>query len=260
MERRCVVRQINDHIYLLDDAKQATGYLVIGENKAAVIDTMNGLEDLHEIVRELTDKELIVINTHGHPDHVMGNIFFDKAYLHPSDFELAELFCSEPSFVERCKSKGLKMPPFEPMRGGDIFDLGGLTLEVYECPGHTAGSVLLLLKEDRMLFTGDAINHHIWLQLDVCSPLPEIVKTLENLLFLEEKADYILHGHTWDKENIGIMRAMMNGIKEVIDGETSDDVKYEWFGSDDAMMHVYQIDDGRTYLQEHHAVIYKKGM
>lgn len=258
MERRCVVTQINDHIYLLDDNKEATGYLVVGENKAAVIDTMNGKENLYEIVRELTDKELIVINTHGHPDHVMGNIFFEKAYLHPADYALADMFCAAPEFKDICDKLGLKMPPFEPMHGGDIFELGGLTLEVYECPGHTAGSVLLLLKEDRILFTGDAINHHLWLQLDGCAPLDEVADTVEKLLFLEDKADYVLHGHTWDKENISLMRGMIKGIREVVEGKKQEDVKYEWFGSDDAMMHVYKIDDGNTYLQEHHAIIYKK--
>ena len=51
------------------------------------------------------------------------------------------------------------MPPFEPIRGGEVIDLGGLHLEVIELPGHTPGGILLLLKEDRILFTGDSINH-----------------------------------------------------------------------------------------------------
>ncbi|MBR2820562.1 MAG: hypothetical protein IKD91_01665 [Clostridiales bacterium] len=37
------------------------------------------------------------------------------------------------------------------------------------------GSIVLLLREDRVLFAGDAVNHHLWLQLDGCSPLPECV-------------------------------------------------------------------------------------
>ena len=248
--------QVNDHIYLLDDNKEATGYLVVGSDKAAVIDTMNGMENLYDIVRELTDKELIVINTHGHPDHIMGNIFFDKAYMHPADNELAAMFCSDSHFQERCEKLGLKMPPFSPMKQGDIFDLGGLTLEVFECPGHTAGSVLLLLREDRMLFTGDAINHHLWLQLEGCDPLPKVVDTVKSCLFLEDKADYILHGHAWDKEHMSLMRAMIDGIQEIIDGKTENDEKYEWFGSDDAVIHVYQINDGKIYLQDHHAIVY----
>lgn len=259
MDRRCVVKKVNEHVYLLDDAKQATGYLVVGEEKAALIDTLNGLEDLREIVRELTDKEIIVINTHGHCDHIWGNIFFDSAYLHPADLEIAKMMCEMPEFVERSSMFGKQMPEFLPMKEGDAFDLGGLTLKVYECPGHTPGSVLLLLEEDRLLFTGDAINHHLWLQLDGCLPLKDTADAIERVLFLEEKADWILHGHTWAAEDIGLMRGLMKGIREVAEGHISEDVKYDWFGGDNAMMHVYRIEDGRTYLQDHHAVIYRKG-
>ena len=48
---------------------------------------------------------------------------------------------------------------------------------------------------DVILFTGDAINHHLWMQLDGCSSLNEYVKALDNIMFLEDRADLILHGH-----------------------------------------------------------------
>ncbi|HHV09456.1 MAG TPA: MBL fold metallo-hydrolase [Clostridiales bacterium] len=45
-----------------------------------------------------------------------------------------------------------------PLKHGDTFDLGGVTLEVYECSGHTPGSMVILIKEERTLILGDACN------------------------------------------------------------------------------------------------------
>jgi hypothetical protein len=50
------IKQLKPYLYLLDEEHQATGYLVIGENKAVLIDTMNGLTNLRAEVEKLTDK------------------------------------------------------------------------------------------------------------------------------------------------------------------------------------------------------------
>ena len=60
-------------------------YLVAGEEKAALIDTGMGFPGLRQLVERLTDKPVIVLNTHGHLDHIGGNDEFDCIYLHPDD-------------------------------------------------------------------------------------------------------------------------------------------------------------------------------
>lgn len=70
MERRVKVKKIDDCVWLMDDNGEATGYLVCGEKKAVVIDTMNGIADVHAVVREITSLPLTVVNTHGHCDHI----------------------------------------------------------------------------------------------------------------------------------------------------------------------------------------------
>ena len=142
------VKKMTEDVYLLDEDHAATGYLVVGSEKACVIDTMNGACDLYEEVRKLTDKPLIVVNTHGHPDHIFGNMYFDNALLNPADLEIAKFFAEGPEFVKILEEKNRKMPPFEPIFEGDIIDLGNRHLKVYELPGHTPGQIVLLLKED----------------------------------------------------------------------------------------------------------------
>ena len=256
MEKELYLKQLKPYLYLMDEAHQATGYIVVGDEKACVIDTMNGYNDLHKVVRSITDKPIIVVNTHGHPDHIFGNVYFDEAYMNPKDYPLAEMFVNEPEFKEACEKYNLTFPKFKPIKGGDIIDLGGKTLEVYELPGHTPGGILLLLKEDRILFTGDSINHHLWMQLDGCLPLDEYVKELDKVMFLEKEADLILHGHAQDYDDISLMHCLRNGIAEICEGKTENDLPYEWFGGT-GKQHPFKLEEGKTYQQLESVICYR---
>ena len=43
------------------------------------------------------------------------------------------------------------------VQGGDTIQVGGVTIEVIDTPGHTLGSISLYLREERVLFTGDTV-------------------------------------------------------------------------------------------------------
>lgn len=51
---RIRVKWINDHILLMNDNDEATGYLVLGAEKAVVIDTMNGYENVKQVAEHFT--------------------------------------------------------------------------------------------------------------------------------------------------------------------------------------------------------------
>ena len=250
------IKEMIPGVYLMDEGHAATGYIVVGEDKACVIDTMNGYNDLLSAVRKITDKPVLLINTHGHPDHIFGNVYFDKAYIHPADLPVTELFTKDPRFIERCAQTGLSMPPFYDIHEGDVFDLGGRHLEVYELPGHTPGSILLLLKEDRLLFTGDAINHHLWMQLDHSTEMKTFRENLERILFLENEADHILHGHAHDLDDISLMRCLYEGVKEICNGQTETDTDYTYFGGT-VRQHPFRCLPDKHYQQEDHVIVYK---
>ena len=254
MELELFVKELKPGIYLMDEGHMASGYIVVGSEKVAVIDTMNGLNDLHAAVRKITDKPIVVINTHGHPDHIFGNVYFEEAYLNPKDMELAASFTNMPEFQKACEEHGVSMPPFKPVKEGDVFDLGGKTLEVYELPGHTPGGIVLLLKEDRILFTGDGVNHYLWMMLDGCLKLSDYVKSLDRIMFLENEADYILQGHAQVFEDISLMRCVRNGIVEIIEGKTENDAPYEWFGGV-GKKHPFRLEEGKEYAHTDETII-----
>jgi len=239
MENKIKVKQLSNRIYAMDD-DGATGYVVLGNEKALVIDTMNASDDLGAVVRSITDLPVTVVNTHGHGDHICGNIFFEEAYIHPADLPLALEFSNYPDFVAEISKHGLSMPPFKEIPDGAVIDLGGATLEVVLLPGHTPGEICLLYREERVLFTGDGINCHLWMQLDNSLSMKELKKNMEKISWVKEKADKILHGHTMDYNDISLFDELYKGVCDLTEhpelAET--DADYNWFGGV-AKQHVF---------------------
>lgn len=257
MDYELYITEIRAGVYRFDEAHMSTGYLIVGSDKACMIDSMNGYNDIYAAIRKITDKPVVLVNTHGHPDHIHGNIYFDRAYIHPADRPIAEFFDNEPEFIKICDRTGLKMPPYEDIREGDVIDLGDRQLEIYELPGHTPGGILLLLRQERMLFVGDGINHHLWMMLEHSVPEEEFIRNLDRIMFLEKEADAIYHGHSRDYDDISLMRCVREGMEEICKGDCDLDSDYTYFGgTQSAKQHPFKCLPDRHYSQDDHVIIH----
>ena len=138
-------------------------YLILGLEKALLIDTGCGLFPLKPVVDKLIEnRELLVINTHSHFDHRGSNDEFGTIYIHKNEvrnasipFDISLLRDSPKEIVNRfAKQNFTYQPPanVEPMNDGDRFDLGDISIEVIHTPGHSIGSMSLLTCEGE-LFT-----------------------------------------------------------------------------------------------------------
>lgn len=162
-------RQIVPGIYLLYGfPEECSIYVVIGEEKAAVIDSGMGAGELRRTVEKIAPgRGIVVFNTHCHFDHSAGNFQFPEVYIHPGCIKdqdgteaLEATWGENRDRLPRYKTRRL------PLKEGDVFDLGGTTLEVIETPGHTPGCVCLLDRKHRILFAGDQIvssGHCVWM-------------------------------------------------------------------------------------------------
>lgn len=235
------VKQINDHIWLLNEQDESTGYLVVGEKKALMVDSMIGYENLKELTSQLTDLPVEVVNTHGHPDHIYGNAYFEKAYIHPADLELAKKYQAEGIYSEELKKRSLKPAEFVLVEEGDIFDLGGLTLEVFALKGHTPGGIVLLDRKDRILFVGDSILEQTWMQLPESLPMEQFVESLERIQTMRGEFDYLLSGHGRGLVDADFCEIHLKAVKEAAQGVNENDEPYTWFGGS-CMAHPYGPD------------------
>lgn len=171
------VYRIFPDVYALYESgqwEQVISYLIIGDDRALVFDTGFGIAPLRPLVVQLTDKDVFVINSHSHYDHVGGNFEFAKISGPDNDYarenakgvpnEIARQFIPPETILKPLPSgfdiDAYEIKPYEVtayIGDGDVIDLGGLSLEVIETPGHSPDSLCLLDREGRRLFTGDTI-------------------------------------------------------------------------------------------------------
>ena len=165
-----------DNVYSLYEENVSGGsamwmHLIDGPEKALLVDTGAGIGDLKALVKKLVgDKELYVVNTHEHWDHVFGNFQFGRVYCHPYAVPWITDRCMGPDIWDRFldengrgKKRNFRREDFIGTRNyalfvcndGDVFDLGqGYELEVIYTPGHASGGISLLDPQSRILFTG----------------------------------------------------------------------------------------------------------
>ncbi|HEY1407037.1 MAG TPA: MBL fold metallo-hydrolase [Spirochaetota bacterium] len=231
-------------LWAIDEKGMDRMYLINGISHALMIDTGWGLADVKKYIRTITQLPLIVVNTHGHPDHVSGNYLFDKVYIAKEDImnqsfardiremksrtairELPDWFNRE----EWC-AKTFTTPVI--MKDGDLFDLGDTIIEVLSAPGHTAGSVALIDRTRRVLFAGDSVLvGEIWMHGAAAMPLTVYRDSLVRLRECADRFDYVLAGHTDKKYDCSTIMRLIECINQILKGTRSGE-PYHTFAGD----------------------------
>ena len=137
------VIQIDQSTWRIEDG-QVRCYLFCGDERAALIDTGMNVPDARQIAEKITPLPLILINTHGDPDHISGNQAFNEVYMSPAEEENYRAFGGAGKLV--------------PIGEGDVIDPGGRPLKIIDIPGHTPGSIAILDVNNRILISGDSVQ------------------------------------------------------------------------------------------------------
>ena len=223
-------------------------FLLLGSKTALLIDTGAGLYPLKPIINDLIGKRnLKVLNTHCHWDHVGSNHEFDEIFIH----EIEKLTISRPTNVsilstspkdvaKRYKKYNYSLLPassVKPLKDGEIIDLGNITLEVIHTPGHSPGSICLLSNRNE-LFTGDTA-HYGTPYLPKKKLLPEYLSILSKLINLceEKESIEIYPSHEEFRVGIELLKDLYKGIaniENIWDTRVKNDFMRSWI-----------IDDGK---------------
>ena len=139
----CEIIKINDTTWRLEDG-MVRFFLLTGTERALLIDSGMMTHDAKDIAESLTDLPVSLLNTHADGDHTGSNAQFAKIYMHPLE---------EPVY----RAKG-GVGEIVPVREGDVIDLGGRPLRIFNLPGHTPGSIAILDENARVLIGGDSIQ------------------------------------------------------------------------------------------------------
>jgi len=201
------------------------GYIIKGRQRHLMIDAgMNliGPAYIASLEKVFGDKNALdyVFATHSHFDHV-GSIPYLKRNLpdlQAGAFERVGTLMKKKSVLDLMTSlselqrgfyqnivgdEDVRIEPvnFEfNLKEGDQFDLGGLTCEVYEVPGHTGDSLAFFIPEIRALFAGEACglpegDKDSHAKAEFLSSYDDYVSSLDKLIRLQPKL--IGMAHLW---------------------------------------------------------------
>ena len=218
------VNQVCDGIRHIRDAMGVSMTLMEGRDAALLVDTGYGTEDVAAFIRTLTDKPLTVLLTHHHHDHTLGSRWFEKTLMFPEDLPEWPVFNGEVkrrAVLQQATGKGIPVseadflagecPPPLPMSKGN-YDLGGLTVEVLPCPGHTPGSCVVYVPERKLLLTGDDWNPCTWLFFEAALPVRQYRANVRRLLELDFAN--VLCSHQLDVFPRETFEAFLNGLTD----------------------------------------------
>jgi glyoxylase-like metal-dependent hydrolase (beta-lactamase superfamily II) len=125
--------------------------VVEGNERALVFDTGYGDPGLRSYIEKLTDRPLLVVISHSHPDHVGCNAEFDEVWIRPEEIANMERLCPSKT------SDGVTRYVVRQIEDGQVFDVGGRSLEAVHIPGHAPGAIGLIDDKTRILLSGDSV-------------------------------------------------------------------------------------------------------
>lgn len=158
-------------------------FLLEGDEKAVLIDSGVNCPDAAELAKTLTDKPVILVNTHGDGDHTSGTGGFSEIYMHADDYIKCEVNIRYPGVI------------LKSLNDGDIIELGNRTLKLIHIPGHTYGSIAVLDIQKRILYAGDSVQKgHIFMFGDK-RDTKSYGASLSKLIALKDEYDYIFASH-----------------------------------------------------------------
>jgi glyoxylase-like metal-dependent hydrolase (beta-lactamase superfamily II) len=246
--------KFNDNTYLIDaELYKLKGslsiYVIENDSMRIMIDAPSEL-GVRKFINKLKEYELYpihkIILTHSHFDHIQG-VEKLKKLMPESEIEIlaSEKAIDNLKNPERMnKIFGYKVPVIEnvtPLEEGDIIDVNGLQLEIFNFFGHTQDSIAILDRKNKNLFVGDAIidrfdqNTHIPEFAPPDFKESELLKTFEKLRNLKNRVNSISMPHfgVWSGKELDEILDMMERFH--FDAKNS---IIEWYNENPALEYV----------------------
>jgi glyoxylase-like metal-dependent hydrolase (beta-lactamase superfamily II) len=230
----------DNRVRMFSAGSEVDCFVVLTERYAVVIDTFSTPEDaaqMMELVRQELEsstwprRQLLVVNTHQHYDHVWGNSLFaaggkfaapilaselSREIARAQDAKLLQKQAEESRFA------GLQL--LEPnlyFRGEFLIDGGNLSLRLIPAPGHTPDQIVVWIPELSILLAADALEFPFPY---VANPadLPVMLETMRKLQALNPRTVLPCHGGVHDASLIDQNLAYFAALEQKAQGVVKD--------------------------------------
>ena len=219
-------------IYEPGQFEEVISYLILGQDRALLFDTGLGIGDMASLVATLTDLPITVLNSHTHYDHVGGNSRFATILSRGHPYAVKRAGGLDHSQVgEYAKGDWIWKPlpeGFDPetfatngwqvsrtIDEGEFIDLGGVSLEVVDSPGHSPDSLVLVDHQRRLMFTGDTFYLAPLYSHIPGGDLAAYTASAERLAALAPAVDYLLMAHNTPRADSSYLLALHEALQGI---------------------------------------------
>ncbi|BAL80706.1 MBL fold metallo-hydrolase [Caldisericum exile] len=174
-------------------------YLINANGYSIIVDPSNMSDyETEELIHEIKNTNLYIFNTHGHFDHIVGNVILKRLYkntkliIHKYDSDMLLDPIKNKSYLAGIEIISPKAD-IEIELETELL-LGRLNVKVVHTPGHTRGSISIIF--DKFVFTGDTLfAGTVGVAKDYPNAFNELINSIkEKILILQD--DYVvLPGH-----------------------------------------------------------------
>ena len=176
---------------------QTNCYIAYDDSACIVVDPGYSAET---IVKKLDGRKLdLIILTHGHMDHIGALpdlVNATGAAVAACEVEVPrildpEMMSFDTSYYGYLPVKKVDMP----LEDGEQFEVGEIALQAVHTPGHTEGSMCILMQDYSVLFSGDTLFCGTHGRTDFPGGNPhDMVNSLQKLMVLPDDVS-VLPGH-----------------------------------------------------------------
>jgi glyoxylase-like metal-dependent hydrolase (beta-lactamase superfamily II) len=231
--------------------EKVNSFLIVGDKKDLLYDTGMGIASIKKAIQEvrkaegLATRETIILNSHGHLDHIGGNSEFEKITALDDDWRIEKLttgiaagnptwvsyfsdVTGTPEVPRSYNPKTFSIAPvtankIELIQKNHVIDLGNRQFEVINSLSHTTDGVLLYERKQKILFTGDAFVPGYFYVMNY----DELEKDLELMTSLDINFHYSTHGD--QLIDLGLRKLTLEAVRKINKGEVPV-LEHEMFG------------------------------
>ncbi|GHU98028.1 MBL fold metallo-hydrolase [Spirochaetia bacterium] len=233
------ITKLDDDTYCIEQkflTYRCLCYLLVGRERALLIDTAFADDAFTGAVKRLCPLPLDVAITHAHLDHIGNAHHFDRVFMSAKDRGVFALH-SDRAYLEGLLSTIPKAARFLlrkklgaildthpelktiPYAENHRFDLGGRTIEVIETPGHSAGSICLLERDRRRLYSGDTVcDIGILLHIEGCLSPKVFLESIRRLKALDVELAELCTGHRQSRLDPAYIEAYERCAEGIVNG------------------------------------------
>lgn len=246
------VEKITEYLFAISEPRHyehTVVYLLIGNDRAILIDTGCGVGNLRRVVEQLTSLPITVVNTHTHLDHLGSNRQFSEIVMfdHPRSRSLSSMGAPRetlhwellneavvtPPWPRGFRLEEAGLPPFYVSRwvqDGEMLEIGDIRLRILHTPGEAPDHICLLDETHRILFSGDILlDGAVWSHLDG-GDIHDLRTSYERLMLHYNEFDIIMPSHNGTCQSKDLLPIALAGSNNVILGNVQPTIEKDPWG------------------------------